>query len=92
MMAYFDFFSGVSGDMTLGALIDLGVPLPWLKESIAALPLSGFDITAADVEYNGIKAKRVEVHAHGDHGHRHYSDIRDLIEKSPLPEQVRNRY
>jgi pyridinium-3,5-bisthiocarboxylic acid mononucleotide nickel chelatase len=89
MMAYFDCFSGISGDMTLGALIDLGVPLPWLKEAIAALPLSGFDITAADVEYNGIKAKRVEVHAHGEHHHRHYSDIRTLIEKSPLPEQVR---
>ena len=89
MMAYFDCFSGISGDMTLGALIDLGVPLPWLKESIAALPLPGFDITVSDVEYNGIKAKRVEVHAHGDHHHRHYSDIRALIEKSPLPEQVK---
>jgi len=89
MMAYFDCFSGISGDMTLGALIDLGVPLPWLKESIAALPLPGFDITVSDLEYNGIKAKRVEVHAHGDHHHRHYSDIRALIEKSPLPEQVK---
>jgi uncharacterized protein (TIGR00299 family) protein len=89
MMAYFDCFSGISGDMTLGALIDLGVPLPWLKESIAALPLSGFDITTTDVEYNGINATRAEVHAHGDQHHRHYADIRDLIEKSPLPEQVR---
>jgi len=89
MIAYFDCFSGISGDMTLGALIDLGVPVSWLKESIAALPLPGFDITAADVEYNGIKAKRVEVHAHGDHHHRRYTDIRALIEKSPLPEQVK---
>ena len=89
MLAYFDCFSGISGDMTLGALIHLGVPLPWLKESIAQLPLAGFDITVADVAYNGIRAKRVEVHARGEHHQRHYSDIRNLIEQSPLPETAR---
>jgi uncharacterized protein (TIGR00299 family) protein len=89
MLAYFDCFSGISGDMTLGALIDLGVPLNWLKESIAALPLSGFDITVKEVEYNGIHAKRVEVDAHGHHHHRHFADIRTLIAESPLPEPVK---
>jgi len=89
MLAYFDCFSGISGDMTLGALIDLGVPLPWLKESIAQLPLAGFDISVGDVEYNGIRAKRVEVHAGHGHGHRHYSDIRTLIESCPLPDPVK---
>jgi uncharacterized protein (TIGR00299 family) protein len=87
MIAYFDCFSGISGDMTLGALIDLGVPPDWLKESIAALPLSGFDIVVSEVVYNGIRAKRVEVPFHGHHHHRHYSDIRDLIGASPLPER-----
>jgi hypothetical protein len=89
MLAYFDCFSGISGDMTLGALIHLGVPLTWLKESIARLPLAGFDIAVADVEYNGILAKRVEVQAGDEHHHRHYSDIRTMIEKSPLPEPAR---
>jgi hypothetical protein len=89
MLAYFDCFSGISGDMTLGALLDLGVPLPWLKESIGQLPLVGFDIASADVAYNGIRAKRVEVLAGDDHPHRHYSDIRSLIEKSPLPGPAR---
>lgn len=89
MFAYFDCFSGISGDMTLGALIDLGVPLPWLKESIARLPLSGFEIAVSDVAYNGIRAKRVDVLAEGHHHHRHYSDIRALIENSPLPEPAR---
>lgn len=89
MLAYFDCFSGISGDMTLGALIHLGVPLPWLKESIARLPLTGFDISVADVAYNGIRAKRVEVHAEHDHPHRHYSDIRQLIESSPLPDPAK---
>jgi len=90
MLAYFDCFSGISGDMTLGALVDLGVPLSWLKESVAQLPLAGFDIRIADVEYNGIRAKRVEVDAGHDHQHRHYSDIRSLIEKSSLPEPVKS--
>jgi len=88
MIAYFDCFSGISGDMTLGAFIDLGVPVSWLKENLAALPLSGFDLTAADVEYNGIHAKRVEVVARG-HAHRNYAAIRDLIEKSPIAECVK---
>jgi hypothetical protein len=90
MIAYFDCFSGISGDMTLGALLDLGVPLPWLKEQIAALPLAGFEISVRQVEYCGITAKRVEVEARGHHDHRHYTDIRRMIEKSPLPEPARH--
>ena len=93
MLAYFDCFSGISGDMTLGALIDLGVPLPWLRESIAKLPLQGFGISVADVQYNGIRARRVTVQARDDdphpHPHRCYADIRTLIENSVLPEPVR---
>ena len=88
MIGYFDCFSGISGDMTLGAFIDLGVPVPWLMENLAALPLAGFDLMAADVAYNGIHAKRVDVVAHG-HAHRNYADIRALIEKSPLTESVK---
>lgn len=90
MIAYFDCFSGISGDMTLGALIDLGVPPAWLKESLAALPLTGFDIAVTDVTYNGIRAKRVEVLAHGHHHHRHYTDIRALIGDSPLPDRAKH--
>ncbi len=89
MLLYFDCFSGISGDMTLGALIDLGVPVPWLKEKLSTLPLSGFDLTAIDVEYNGIHAKRVEVAAHG-HEHRDYGVIRELIAQSPLAKNVRD--
>ncbi|MEA1948893.1 MAG: nickel insertion protein, partial [Thermodesulfobacteriota bacterium] len=42
MIAYFDCFSGISGDMTLGAFIDLGVPVKWLKENLDRIPLTGF--------------------------------------------------
>jgi len=87
MIAYFDCFSGISGDMTLGALIDLGAPAGWLKESIAMLPLTDFDIEVSEVTYNGIRAKRVEVRAHEHHHHRHYTDIRTLIHESLLPDR-----
>jgi len=42
MLAYFDCFSGISGDMTLGAFLDLGVPVKWLKENLDSIPLAGF--------------------------------------------------
>jgi uncharacterized protein (TIGR00299 family) protein len=89
MIAYFDCFSGISGDMTLGALIDLGVPVEWLKESLESIPLSGFDLTVTGVSRNGIHAKRVQVDAEDDAQSRHYADIRSLIEKSPLPTNVK---
>lgn len=89
MIAYFDCFSGISGDMTLGALIDLGVPVEWLKESLENIPLSGFNLTVTGVSRNGIHAKRVQVDAEDDAQSRHYADIRSLIEKSPLPTNVK---
>lgn len=89
MLAYFDCFSGISGDMTLGALVDLGVPLDWMKAEIARLPLAGFDLRAVEVEYNGIRGKRVVVEAEEAGGHRHYADIRDLISAGPLPDPVK---
>ena len=42
-IAYFDCFSGISGDMTLGALVDLGAPLDWLKAQLDRLGVAGFE-------------------------------------------------
>ena len=44
-IAYFDCFSGIAGDMILGALIDLGVDVTFLKNELKKLPLTGYDIT-----------------------------------------------
>lgn len=90
-LAYFDCFSGISGDMTLGALCGLGVPVDWLKEQIQRLPLSGFDIVRRDVLRNGIQAVQVEVIAGETHHHRNFGHIRDLLEQSPLPQAVKNQ-
>jgi uncharacterized protein (TIGR00299 family) protein len=91
MLAYFDCFSGISGDMTLGALIDLGVPVDWLKESIYNIPLKDFDLSVSSVSKNGIGAKRVEVKTADSSITRDYSQIISLISNSPLSANVRER-
>ncbi|RJQ70866.1 MAG: nickel pincer cofactor biosynthesis protein LarC [Desulfobacteraceae bacterium] len=88
-LAYFDCFSGISGDMTLGALVHLGVPLSRLQSSIAELPLEGFALQAHTVRRNGIEAIRVEVQTAPTQEHRTFAQIKTLIEKSPLPETVK---
>ena len=84
MIAYFDCFSGISGDMTLGAFIDLGVPVDWLNEQIAALGLPGARIETEPVMRAGIRANRVHVRESESPPARNYADIRELLEKSAL--------
>lgn len=90
-LAYFDCFSGISGDMTLGALIHLGVPPDWLKTQLGRLPLSGFDIKVCPVAPNGIQARRVDVVVDDERQpHRHYQDIVENITRSPFSDKVKN--
>jgi len=92
MLAYFDCFSGISGDMTLGACIDLGVPVDWLEATLARLPLTGFSISASPVVRHGISAKSVRVEAAEDHHHhRHFTDIVKLIDQSPFSDPVKQQ-
>jgi len=91
MIAYFDCFSGISGDMTLGAFIDLGVPSDWLKESIYKIPLTDFDLSVSVVLRNGISAKRVEVKTSNSAPARDYFRIRNLISESSLSENVKEK-
>lgn len=89
MIAYFDCFSGISGDMTLGAFIDLGVPVKWLKENLDRIPLAGFDVSVDTVIRNGITAKSVRVRVENDKKSRDYAQIRSLIKNSPLSGNVK---
>ncbi len=61
---YFDCFSGISGDMTLGALIDAGLPLDELKRALGSLAVSGFDISTKRVLRAGVSATQFIVHEH----------------------------
>ncbi|MBI5063098.1 MAG: nickel pincer cofactor biosynthesis protein LarC, partial [Desulfatitalea sp.] len=90
-LAYFDCFSGISGDMTLGALVHLGVPIAWLKESLQALPLDGFDLQARTVTRHGVTAVQAVVQTEETHHHRHYDHIQTMLEKSSLAQRVKNR-
>ncbi|MFQ5988499.1 MAG: nickel pincer cofactor biosynthesis protein LarC [Candidatus Methylomirabilales bacterium] len=88
-IAYFDCYSGISGDMILGALVDVGVPIDTLRSEIAKLKLTGVDLKAEKVKRGGFVGTRVQVITPQDpHPHRHLSDILALLEKSDLPETV----
>ena len=93
-IAYCDCFSGISGDMLLGALVDAGVPLSHLQERLASLALpDGFTLAAAEVAKGGMRATSVEVRlaAPEAHHHRTLSDIVALIEQSDLTDAVKKK-
>jgi len=60
-IAYFDCFSGISGDVCLGALVDAGVPMEKLKKELKKIPIEGYEIHAKEVKRAGIVATKVEV-------------------------------
>ena len=90
MIAYFDCFAGISGDMTLGALIDLGVSPDWLADQLRGLPLADFDLEVSRVHRNGMHANLVDVKISDDKTSRNFSQIRSLIEDSPLSDSVKS--
>ncbi len=88
--AYCDCFSGISGDMFLGALVDAGLPIETLRQQIALLNLpEPVDIQVEEVHKGALRACSLHVQAGESHHHRHLSDIVSLIEDSGLPEQVK---
>ena len=94
---YLDCFSGISGNMLLGAFLQAGVPEAYLRAELAKLPLEGSYVMKVEpVMKNGIAACYVDVrlpHHDGEHGHEHRTmeDIRALIEASALSEAVKAR-
>ncbi len=87
---YFDCFSGISGDMCLGALVDAGVPLGALKRGLKKLPLGGYRIEGEKVKRSGLAATKVTVKA-TDGGRRLWKDVRETIGKSTLSPWVRDQ-
>jgi len=89
--AYFDCSSGVSGDMILGALIDLGVPVVLLDEAIRSLGVDGVRLETQSVHRKGFRATHVKVIAPHEHVHRHLSTIVGMIERSNLSDANKRR-
>lgn len=99
---YYDCFSGISGDMNLGAMLDLGVSRDVLTGGLEKLGIRGWKLDIAREQRHGITGTRVTVitgeehghhhKSHGDHdhheAHRHLADIRKIIGESSLPADV----
>jgi len=88
-LLYLDCFSGLAGDMILGALLDLGVPLDLVRETVARLPLEGYALRVQRERRSSIDAARFFVDVEeARQPSRHYSDIRGMIETAGLPAGV----
>jgi hypothetical protein len=72
---YFDCFSGISGDMTIGALLDVGLDFDYLKTELRKLPVSGYELKASRVTRSNLSAMKFDVNVEGDsvatHSHQH---------------------
>ena len=83
-IAYFDCFSGASGDMIVGALVDLGVDPRHVRRALASLRLSGLRVAFRSVKRHGIAATKFEVKAPAEHAHRGLREIRRLLRSADL--------
>jgi pyridinium-3,5-bisthiocarboxylic acid mononucleotide nickel chelatase len=90
-LAYFDCFSGISGDMTLGALVDAGCAVEQLRSELRGLQVPGWELTAEKVWKKGMAATYVKVVTEDQSKHRSLSAILEILEKSQLASGVRER-
>jgi uncharacterized protein (TIGR00299 family) protein len=90
-LAYFDCFSGISGDMTLGALMDAGCAIEHLRSELEALGVPGWRLSAEKVWKNGMAATCVKVQAEDQAQHRSLTDILKILRESQLAPPVRDR-
>jgi pyridinium-3,5-bisthiocarboxylic acid mononucleotide nickel chelatase len=91
-LAYLDCFSGISGDMFVGALLDAGLPFSELQKALNSLPLEGYLIETRREERNHLFGTRFVVKLDKEHGtHRGLGDIRKIIQAGNLPRDVQEK-
>ena len=88
-LAWFHCFSGIAGDMALGALVDAGADLDELRALLGRLPLRGWALQVEPVLRGGIAATRVEVRTTEHAVVRTYAHLSALVDEARLPERVR---
>lgn len=97
---FLECYSGISGDMTVGALLDLGADKEKLLETLKGLPVDGYSVKIEEKRVHGLRGcdfdvildekQREHHHSHGHHhGHRSYGDICRILEESSLDEPVK---
>ncbi len=89
-VAYFDAFSGLSGDMTVGALLNLGMPLDALRAELAKLPVTGYHVRQTERELSGICATKFNVDVHDPLHERSFRAIARMLQESPLLPAVKD--
>src|ERR671929_1048708 len=91
-LLYFDCFAGISGDMTLGALVDAGADARELTGRLAQLGVDGYEVGFEKVDRSGISATRAVVRlTREEKKHRHLSHIEKIINDSRLDDSVKER-
>lgn len=90
-IAIFDPAAGISGDMTLGALLSLGLPPSWLEELPSRLGLGGVRVAVRDVRRSGITCKQVDFGIPEQPHGRHVGELVRLVERAPISDWVKTR-
>jgi uncharacterized protein (TIGR00299 family) protein len=91
-VAFFDCFSGASGDMLLGSLVDAGLPVEELKADLARLGIGGFEIAAEVVTRHGLTGTQLRVIVEpGERPARTLPAIQQILDRSRLPVSIRDR-
>jgi uncharacterized protein (TIGR00299 family) protein len=88
-LAHFDCFSGISGDMTLAALIDAGVDAGAIRQGVASLGLP-IQIEVEKVRRNGIAATYVRIEAPEEHDHRFLPEVETILKRGKLTQKQRD--
>ena len=84
-------FSGISGDMMVAALLDLGFSFDELQAKLERLPLKGYQLSSQKCARSGIQAVKFDVQAGHSHAHRTFADIREMIQSSGLSPWVKEK-
>lgn len=87
----YECFSGISGDMNLGAMIDLGIEKDYLVTELNKLNLKGWELVVQKDQRHGIHGTKVTVkQTTHEHAHRHLSDIKKIIGESTLHDKIKD--
>jgi len=89
--AYFNCFSGISGDMVLAALVDLGWPVKELERELNKLDLFNYRIEAEKVAKQGIISTQIKIRIKEGKRERTLKDILSILDKSKLEEKIKER-
>ncbi len=91
-LLYFDVYSGISGDMCLGALVDAGCPLEELRSVLSEMKIPSFNLRSEKVMRRALSGTKVHVELEEEHHvHRHLADVLEIVDRVRWPSDVRER-